>query len=225
LDVGDQPATHAGLAKAVLGPGPALPRGPPIRALLEDAGARVLAALDSVRMDVRTYSAEERLRDGTRVWLRAVRHEDQPAFREGFARLSERSIYHRFFQAKAGLTDVELSYLTAVDFRDHVALVAEVEAPGGAREGVGVGRFVRLRNPGAADHAEVAFTVEDRHQGRGVGTLLLDHLARIARDLGYRAFEAEVLPDNRQMMEVFEHSGLGMRQDLRDGVLHVVLDL
>lgn len=176
-------------------------------------------------MDASAYSAEERLRDGATVWLRSVRHEDQPAFRAGFARLSDRSIYHRFFQAKPRLTDPELDYLTDLDFRDHVALVAEIEAPDGGREGIGVGRFVRIKRPDAEDHAEVAFTVEDQHQGRGVGTHLLDHLARIARELGYRAFEAEVLPYNQQMLEVFEHSGLGMRQELREGVVHVVLEL
>lgn len=177
------------------------------------------------QMDVTNYSAEERLRDGARVWLRAVRHEDQPAFRAGFGRLSERSIYHRFFQAKPGLTDQELTYLTDLDFRDHVALVAEIESEDGSRKGIGVGRFVRIRRPGVADRAEVAFTVEDRHQGRGVGTHLLDHLTRIARPLGYHAFEAEVMPDNRQMLEVFEHSGLRIREELRDGVVHVVLEL
>jgi GNAT superfamily N-acetyltransferase len=176
-------------------------------------------------MDASAYSAEERLRDGAAVRLRAVRHEDQPAFRAGFARLSDRSIYHRFFQAKPGLTDQELTYLTDLDFRDHVALVAEIETPDGRWEGVGVGRFVRVKRPDASDHAEVAFTVEDQHQGRGVGTHLLNHLARIARDLGYRAFEAEVLPYNQQMLEVFEHSGFGMREELREGVVHVVLEL
>jgi GNAT superfamily N-acetyltransferase len=176
-------------------------------------------------MDASAYSAVERLRDGTAVRLRAVRHEDQPAFRAGFSRLSDRSVYHRFFQAKRALTDQELAYLTDLDFRDHVALVAEIESPGGGWEGVGVGRFVRVKRPDAEDHAEVAFTVEDRHQGRGVGTHLLTHLARIARDLGYRAFEAEVLPHNQQMLEVFEHSGLVMREELREGVVHVVLEL
>jgi GNAT superfamily N-acetyltransferase len=143
----------------------------------------------------------------------------------GFGRLSEETIYHRFFQAKRQLTETELRYLTELDFRDHVALVAEIAGPDGEHEGIGVGRFVRVSRAGAEDHAEVAFTVLDPHQGRGVGTLLLEHLARIARGLGYRVFEAEVMPDNRQMLEVFEHSGLPMREVVREGVVHVELGL
>jgi len=185
----------------------------------------VSTALAGSGADLRAYLAEGRLRDGAPVWIRALRPEDRVAMQAGFGRLSEATIYHRFFQAKRHLTETELRYLTELDFRDHVALVAEITGPDGEHEGVGVGRFVRVAHAGAEGHAEVAFTVLDPHQGRGVGTLLLDHLARIARGLGYRVFEAEVMPDNRQMLEVFEHSGLPMREVVREGVVHVELGL
>lgn len=154
-----------------------------------------------------------------------MRPEDRAAIQAAFGQLSEQTVYHRFFQAKRQLTDTELRYLTELDYRDHVALVAEIEGQDGEPEGIGVGRFVRVQGAGAEDHAEVAFTVLDPHQGRGVATLLLEHLARIARELGYRVFEAEVLPDNRQMLEVFEHSGLPMQDGVREGVVHVELGL
>lgn len=176
-------------------------------------------------MDAASYSAVEHLKDGARVWLRAIRPEDRATLKQAFARLSQRTVYHRFFQAKPRLSEGELRYLTELDFRDHVALVAEIEAPGGGREGIGVGRFVRVSHGAAPDRAEVAFTVDDRHQGRGVASHLLEHLARIARDLGYQGFDADVLPDNHQMLEVFEHSGLMIREELRDGVVKVSLDL
>lgn len=188
------------------------------------SGARPSVRLIAA-MDAASYSVEETLRDGGRVWIRAVRPDDRPAFLRAFARLSERTIYHRFFQAKPRLTERELRYLTDLDFRDHVALVAEIESADGRREGIGVGRFVRVHPPQARDRAEVAFTVDDQHQGRGVASHLLDHLARIARGLGYVAFEADVLPDNRPMLEVFQHSGLRMREDLEEGLVKVVLEL
>jgi GNAT superfamily N-acetyltransferase len=171
-----------------------------------------------------SYVASGALRDGAPVRIRAIQPEDREALRWGFTQLSTEAIYHRFFQTKRELTEEELTYLTELDFKDHVALVVEAEVEGLVHL-VGVGRFVRLKAENRADRAEVAFTVGDEFQGRGVGTLLLEHLARIARELGYTAFEAEVLPDNRLMLEVFEHSGLLKRETARDGVVHVELSL
>ena len=195
-------------------------------------------------MNLAQYRADGTLRDGTPVVIRAIRPDDRGDLREGFLHLSDRTIYHRFLSAKRDLTDTELRYLTELDFRDHLGLVVELTAP---REGhlIAVGRAVRTGSgvpsaagrapvppaasaPGARstnDSAEVAFVVEDEYQGRGVGTLLLEHLARMARELGYRTFEAEVLADNRQMLEVFAHSGLPLRERVRDGLVHVEMDL
>lgn len=178
------------------------------------------------------YSARTILRDGTAVRLRAVRPSDKAAFQAGFSQLSEQAIYHRFFQTKRSLSEAELAYLTEVDFRDHVALVVELdqvlETPGGRHgpgELVGVGRFIRLPKDRGLDMAEVAFTVGDEVQGRGIATQLLSHLAAIARGLDIRAFVAEVLPDNRAMLDVFGHSGLGATERVVDGVVHVEIPL
>jgi GNAT superfamily N-acetyltransferase len=175
-------------------------------------------------MQVATYLANGVMRDGTPVRIRAIQPTDKQALQWGFAQLSIDAIYHRFFQAKRELSEPELRYLTELDFQDHVALVAEAEVEGVSRV-VGVGRFVRLADAKRRDHAEVAFTVGDEFQGRGVGTLLLEHLRRIAPKLGVTFFNAEVLPDNRQMLEVFEHSGLAVVERVRDGVVHVEMEL
>jgi RimJ/RimL family protein N-acetyltransferase len=175
-------------------------------------------------MDLRSFTAQAELRDGTPVVIRAIRPEDKGALRWGFTRLSQEAIYQRFFQAKRELTDDELHYLTDVDFQDHVALVVEAAVEGTARI-IGVGRMVRLARRGAPDRAEVAFTVGDPFQGRGVATLLLEQLVRLAPALGVHVFEAEVLPHNRQMLEVFEHSGLGITERAGEGVVHVELAL
>lgn len=175
-------------------------------------------------MDPRNYRADVALRDGTPGTIRAIRPDDKQGLRWGFEQLSAQTIYHRFFQTKRELSDADLRYLTEVDFTNHVALVMEVEVDGVVRV-IGVGRFVREPGGEPRDRAEVAFTVGDEFQGRGVATLLLTHLAGIARGLNYRCFVAEVMPDNRQMLEVFAHSELPVTEAVHDGVMHVVLRL
>ncbi len=182
--------------------------------------------------DLRDYSARETLRDGTVVRLRSVRPSDKAAFRDGFRQLSTQSVYHRFFQTKSSLSDTELTYLTEVDFRNHVALVVvldqELDTASGHHhpgELVAVARFVRLPAARGADLAEVAFTVGDEMQGRGIATHLLRHLAAIGRQLGIRAFVAEVLPDNHPMLKVFAHSGLAVTEEVVDGSVHVEMPL
>lgn len=185
-------------------------------------------------MDLSHYRAAGALRDGTPIIIRAIRPEDDEALREGFGLLSDQTIYHRFFQAKRDLAEHELRYLTQLDFVDHVGLAAVISNLAGEFI-IGVGRFVRLgsgrtgvrgverdRTPA---HAEVAFVVGDEFQGQGVGTQLLAHLVGIARGLGIRYLEAEVMPDNRAMMAVFRRGGLPITEGVHEGVLHVELRL
>jgi RimJ/RimL family protein N-acetyltransferase len=174
-------------------------------------------------MHLERYEAGELLRDGTPIRIRAIRPTDKDAILEGFARLSERSVYQRFFQNKKEISETELRYLTELDFLDHVALAAVVDREDGEQL-IGIGRFVRLGKT-HGDRAEVAFVVGDPFQGRGVGTLLLKHLAAIAGHLGITSFEAHVLYSNRQMMEVFEHSGFTMTSRGTQGMVRVVLEL
>lgn len=136
------------------------------------------------------------LKDGTRVSIRALRPEDRDALHEAFQRLSPESRYSRFLRPLGDLTPGELDYLTSVDGRDHVALVATRESLDLKDErGVGVGRFIRLPDRKAV--AEVAVTVADDAQGRGLGTLLLRALADVARRVGIEIFQAEMLGEHR----------------------------
>jgi acetate---CoA ligase (ADP-forming) len=135
--------------------------------------------------------------------------------------LSSRSVYFRFFQTKQRLSDEELRYFTELDFTQDVALVATLRE-GQEEHIIGVGRYFRITQDGQpTTHAEVAFTVADAHQGRGVGTLLLEHLAAIARRQGIDTFEAYVLGENNRMLEVFEASGFTVRRALDTGMFHV----
>lgn len=175
-------------------------------------------------IDAGHYRAEDRLRDGRPIWLRAIEPTDRDALREGLHHLSPASAYYRFFRPKHDLTEPELDYFTNVDFRRHVALVAMLEEDG-QRVPVGTARYI-VEHPGeGADSAEIAFVVDDPHQGLGVGSVLLRHLARIGRETGLPCFHASVLRDNRSMLSVFAKSGLPMTSRLADGVVEVTLGL
>jgi RimJ/RimL family protein N-acetyltransferase len=125
------------------------------------------------------------------VLVRTLRPDDAPGLTEAYGQLSDASRYRRFFTAKPHLSEQSLALLTAVDHRDHEALVAV--APGSGQL-VGVARFIR--NPGEPDLAEVAVTVTDSWQRRGLGTALLRELARRAAEEGIRYFTAEILAEN-----------------------------
>ena len=167
------------------------------------------------------YSVTEALRDGTRILIRAIRPEDKPLLLKHFHSLSERSIYYRFFGHKRTLEQVDLRGLTELDFVNHVGLAATIGTEGGERF-IGVGRYLRSVDAVAA---EVAFAVLDEFQGRGIGTLLLHHLAQIAQRQGIKKFAAFVMGDNHQMLEVFANSGFQNSDRYDAGTVRVTLDL
>lgn len=187
----------------------------------ESRGGSAPGPPSSSPFDPRNYRAQGTLLDGRTVVLRAIRPEDKEALRKGFQRLSERSVYLRFFQAKKDLTERELRYFTELDFESHVGLLAVLPANGEER-GIGVGRYIVEPGTGTA---EIAFVVDDSHHGLGVGTLLLQHLAQIARAQGLQKFHAYVMFDNRPMLEVFEHAGFPMERTLQGNVIRVGLSL
>ncbi|MHB8295777.1 MAG: GNAT family N-acetyltransferase [Acidimicrobiales bacterium] len=137
--------------------------------------------------------------DGSGVHLRPIRPDDAPALRAFHAGLSEQSVYMRFFTPHPVLGDEELRRFTEVDYHDRLALVALMEG-----QLTAVARYDRL--PGSRD-AEAAFLVADAHRHRGIGALLLEHLAAYARKEGIERFVAETLSQNRPMLQVFAQSG------------------
>jgi acetyl coenzyme A synthetase (ADP forming)-like protein len=131
------------------------------------------------------------------------------------AALSDETVYLRFFAPKPTLSPEEVERFTHVDHDTRVALVAEVRD-----RVVAVARYDRHPD---TDSAEVAFVVSDEHQGRGIGTVLLEHLVAAARERGITRFVAETLAHNRHMLGVFRAAGFAERTRLRDGVVHVEL--
>jgi RimJ/RimL family protein N-acetyltransferase len=137
------------------------------------------------------------LRDGSAVLIRPVERTEAALLIDGFARLSVQSRWFRFLTAKPQLTAHEVRYFTDVDHHDHEALAA-LSCRGG--HGVGIARYVRsVADPMAA---EVAVTVVDDWQRRGVGTALLARLAERALDEGIRRFTALVSEDNEAVIRL-----------------------
>ena len=172
-------------------------------------------------MDPREYHIHETLADGARLTVRAIRPDDKAALVALFERLSPESIYYRFHGAKKRLSRKELAYLTELDFHRQAALVAVLGGTGGERI-VGVARYaVGPESP--LDRAEIAITVEDGEQGRGIGALLLGHLMRVARTQEIRELEAYVLAENVPMIRLLEKCGRMVERRSGGGVCHLVV--
>ncbi len=162
------------------------------------------------------WEADVVLRDGRTARLRPIRPQDENALASFHALLSDQTIYFRFFAPHPTLSESELHNFTHVDHRDRVALVVVMKG-----EIVGVGRYDRI----GADDAEVAFVIRDDHQGLGIGSLLLEHLAAAAREHGIGRFVAEVLPANSRMLATFRYAGFQVVQGYDEGVVSLSLDI
>ncbi|MER5703035.1 GNAT family N-acetyltransferase [Micromonospora sp. NPDC002296] len=154
------------------------------------------------------------LSDGTTVGLRPIRPDDAPGIVAMHARFSERTRYLRYFSPYPRIPERDLRRFVVVDHRDREAFVVLA-----ADRIVAVGRYERL-GPQAPE-AEVAFVVEDAYQGRGIGSVLLEHLADAARRAGIVRFVAEVLPANGAMLRVFADFGYQVQRQYADGVVHL----
>ncbi|WP_269936786.1 bifunctional acetate--CoA ligase family protein/GNAT family N-acetyltransferase [Arthrobacter sp. HY1533] len=163
------------------------------------------------------WEADVVLRDGATGHLRPMTAADADAVQAFHMAQSQNSIYMRFFTYKSKLTAKELRRFTELDYRDRVAFVI---TRGGKI--MGIGRYDRLDDPA---EAEVAFNVSDLHQGQGLGSILLEHLAAAARENGIDKFSAEVLPENRKMIQVFSEAGYEVHRHFDDGVISLYFDI
>jgi RimJ/RimL family protein N-acetyltransferase len=171
-------------------------------------------------VEAATYSVVERLRDGRSVEIRALRSDDRADFLKGIERISTASLRRRFFTPRRSFAEGEIDFFVNVDFVHHVALVAVIDQASGPAI-VGSGRFI-VTDP---EEAELAFTVGDAYQGQGICTLLMGHLATIARQSGIKQLVADVLPENVPMLTVFRKSGLEIATRFDFHTVHVTLGL
>ncbi len=162
------------------------------------------------------WEADVLLRDGRTAHLRPILPEDAEGLVDFYAQVSEESKYFRFFAPMPTLSDRDVKRFTNVDYHERVALVMTV-----AEKIIAVGRYDVIEK----GQAEVAFLVQDSHQGRGIGQLLLEHLAQAGRERGVDRFVAEILPDNRRMIQVFREQGYVVKGGWDEGVMHLEFDI
>jgi acyl-CoA synthetase (NDP forming)/ribosomal protein S18 acetylase RimI-like enzyme len=169
------------------------------------------------------------LADGATMHVRPIRPGDGPAIQALHQRLSAETIYFRFFTPLSTLSPRLLDRLVRVDYVDRFALVGVL-----GDDIIAVARSERLPSsqPGGRQgdndgevEAEVAFLVDDAHQGRGISTVLLEHLAAIAAAAGITRFVADTLPDNKRMLRVFHEAGFGDQRRFADGVVRVAFPI
>lgn len=160
--------------------------------------------------------ADVLLRDGRPCHMRPIRPDDAEALVEFHRSLSAETVYFRFFAPYPELSERDVERFTNVDYQDRLALVATQH--GGF---IGVGRYDRVDQ----HSAEIAFTIRDDHQGRGLGSVLLEHLAAAAREAGIDRFVAEVLPNNQRMIGTFVEAGYRVKQKFEDGVIELEFDI
>ncbi len=164
------------------------------------------------------------LRDDSIATLRAIRPDDKQRLLDGFHRLTGKSIYFRFHTSKKDLSENELRYFTEVDFDRHVAIVIAINE-GANEQLIGVGRYVNADTATALQTAEIAIAVDDAHHGLGVGTILFEQLVTIALQKGITRFVAEVLLENKNMLEIFRHSGFSLVTTVSSGLAHIEFDI
>ncbi|MFF8393511.1 GNAT family N-acetyltransferase [Streptomyces sp. NPDC016172] len=171
------------------------------------------------------WEADVVLRDGGTARIRPITVDDADRLVSFYEQVSDESKYYRFFAPYPRLSAKDVHRFTHHDFVDRVGLAATV---GG--EFIATVRYDRIGEDGTpasapADEAEVAFLVQDAHQGRGVASALLEHIGAVARERGIRRFAAEVLPANNKMIKVFTDAGYTQKRSFEDGVVRLEFDL
>ena len=159
------------------------------------------------------WEADVLLRDGRTAHIRPVTPADEELLVDFYDnRVSDTSKYYRFFSPMPHLSQRDVTRFTNVDYVSRVAFVLMLRD-----RMIAIGRY-DVTSPG---EAEVAFLVSDDHQGRGIGQILLEHLAQAGRERGIEKFVAEVLPDNARMVGVFRDAGYHVASGYEDGVIHL----
>ena len=162
------------------------------------------------------WDADVVLSDGSVCQIRAVKPNDAELLKQFQSQLSEETIYYRYFSPYDNLLQKDIERLIASDHNDRVGIVATV---GG--QIVGVAQYDRV----SENDGEIAFIVRDDFQGRGLGSILLEYLAAVARERGIRRFVADVLPGNRRMVATFERAGYRVAQELDEGIVHLAFEI
>jgi acetyltransferase len=149
------------------------------------------------------YTKPWQLSDGTEVLLRAIRPEDEPAEHEMLSSLSQETLRARFFSVIKEISHEGLIFFCNIDYDRHMAIIAEMEE-NGKKSMIGVARLIMNQD---LTSGEVAVLVQDKFQGKQLGTKFVEMLIEIARERGLGDIRADVLTDNESMLKVFKRLG------------------
>ena len=161
------------------------------------------------------------LKDGTQIFFRPVKPTDEPALSEMLYSLSSQSVHTRYFTYTMTFPHKDVQKLTNIDYRNDLAIVGVVPSPVGEDIVASAQYFLDPQTQAA----EVAFIVQDEWQQKGMGTLLMDYISRIARQRGVRRFYAKVLPVNKPMLAIFHNSGFKVNTEFDGEAYSIVFDL
>lgn len=187
-----------------------------------------LTSMQSERFDnIEFFSTSKQLPSGITVRLRAVKAEDKYELLKAYHELSDQTIYLRFMRTRFAPDLKQVSYFTDLDFSSHVSLVVEKRNDKYEfNQIIGVGRFILVDDISAKPcRAEYACIITDQYQRCGVGRLLFHYLVFLAIHHGVDEFVAEVLPENRGMLNLFRAAGLPMKMAFGDGIINIGLSL
>jgi acetyl coenzyme A synthetase (ADP forming)-like protein len=177
--------------------------------------------VESKTMSASQHEAEILLKDGSSMLLRPIRKDDIERWLAFVSRISPHTKYLRFHHIPKEMGLDDASRFCTVDYKNTFALIAEVLIKSNW-EIVAIGRYCRLPNRCTA---EIALAIEDAYQGKGIGTALIEILANVARENGITTFEADVLAENMQMLNVFRDYGFHITSEFESGVYHVTFPI
>jgi RimJ/RimL family protein N-acetyltransferase len=162
------------------------------------------------------------LRDGSEILFRPVKPTDEDALGEMLYSCSEDSVRTRFFMRTIAFPHRNLQQITNIDYEQNLAFVAVVPGPRGEDQIVGIGQY--FLDP-KTQAAEVAFIVQDDWQQKGMGSLLLERLAKVAVQRGVKRFDAKVMVENKAMLATFQNSGYHVHTRFDGEAYEIVIDL
>ena len=166
------------------------------------------------------YVGKWAMKDGTELMIRPIRPEDEPRMIEFHHKLSDRSVYLRYFQPLKLTQRTAHERLTRICFIDYdreMALVAEMRLPDGSSEIIAVGRLSKLHG---FSEAEIAVLVRDEFQHKGLGTELVSRLMKVAQDEKLQAVSSTMLGINREMRAICNRLGFKLSVDMEDDLVN-----
>jgi acyl-CoA hydrolase/RimJ/RimL family protein N-acetyltransferase len=166
-----------------------------------------------------TLEAYRTTKYGLRISLRPIKITDEHLLKDFFYSLSQDSMYHRFVSTRKDMHHDRLQRFSVIDYTKEMVILATV-GEGGKEIIAGMGQYFIDE---ATHTAEVAFVVRDSFQGRGIGTELLSYLTYLAKKAGLHGFSAQVLADNRPMLQLFEHMGFGIEKRAEGGMYELTM--